>query len=223
MRRDAAIYESPPPRKKGQRGRPRKKGKRLPSPEKLAKRTKSKRRWKKAKVNIRGKVEQRLLLVCRVLWYTVCPDRQVLLVIVRDPQGVQPDDFFFTTDLDADGAEVASCYAGRWSIEVTFRDAKQHLGGQHPQTWKAEGPHRAAALAMWIYAAVWTWYIVTQGSKQTWPSLPWYTQKSTPSFADALAALRCVLWRRLIFSNCARRPVTPKTVDTLIHALARAA
>lgn len=221
MRRDAAIYQPPPPRKKGQRGRPRKKGKRLPSPEKIAKRTK--RGWIRAKVNIRGRVAERLLLVRPVLWYTVCPDRQVLLVIVRDPQGHQHDDFFFTTNLNAIGAEVAACYAGRWSIEVTFRDVKQSLGGQHPQTWKHQGPERAASLAMWLYSTVWTWYIITQGTKQTWTSLPWYTKKSTPSFADALAALRGVLWRHLIFSNCARRPLTRKIADTLIDALARAA
>lgn len=221
MRRDAAIYDSAPPRKKGQRGRPRKKGKRLPSPEKLAERTK--KGWRRATVNIRGTVAQRLLLVRPVLWYTVCSDRLVLLVVVRDPQGNQPDDFFFTTNLDVAGEAVAACYAGRWSIEVTFRDVKQSLGGQHPQTWKRKGPERAAALAMWLYAAVWTWYIITQGTKQTWPSLPWYTHKCTPSFVDALAALRAPLWRNLLFSTCARRPLTPKIVDTLIHALARAA
>lgn len=221
MRRDAALYEPAPPRRKGQRGRPRKKGKRLPTPEKLAGR--AKRGWVRSKVNIRGIVEERLLLVRRVLWYKVCPDRQVLLVIVRDPRGNQPDDFFFTTDLNAAGADVASCYAGRWSIEVAFRDVKQSLGGQHPQTWKGKGPERAASLAMWLYAAVWTWYITTQGSKRTWPSLPWYTKKSTPSFVDALAALRRVLWLPVIFSNCARRPLTQKMADALIDALARAA
>lgn len=31
---------------------------------------------------------------------------------------------------------VASGYAGRWSIEVTNRDAKQALGGEDPQSWK---------------------------------------------------------------------------------------
>ena len=221
MRRDAAIYQAPPPRKRGQRGRPRTKGKRLLPPEKLAKRTK--RGWIRATVNFRGNVEERLLLVLPVLWYRVCPDRQVLLVIVRHPKGHQPDDFFFTTDLDAHGDAVAACYAGRWSIEVTFRDVKQSLGGQHPQSWRSHGPERAASLSLWLYAAVWTWYIVTQGAKQTWPSLPWYTKKSTPSFVDALAALRRVLWRKMVFSISARRPLTRKIADTLIDALARAA
>jgi hypothetical protein len=97
MRRDAAVYLPPPPRKGGQRGRPRKRGRRLPSPEQLARRTI--RRWVAATIDVRGKTVQRLLFCRPVLWYHVCPTRMVLLVIVRDPTGTQPDDFFFTTDL----------------------------------------------------------------------------------------------------------------------------
>ena len=38
-------------------------------------------------------------------------------------------------------------YAGRWSLEDTFRNMKQYLGGQEPQTWRAEGPERAAGFS----------------------------------------------------------------------------
>ena len=31
-----------------------------------------------------------------MLWYRVWPKAQVLMVIARDPAGVEPDDFFFT-------------------------------------------------------------------------------------------------------------------------------
>ncbi len=221
MRRDAALYAAPSPRKKGQRGRPAKKGRRLPSPEKLARQTR--KGWTLTQVNERGRNVKRLLLARPVLWYQVCPDRLVLLVIVRDPSGRQPDDFFFTTDLEASPDAVASQYAGRWSIEDTFRNVKQFLGGEDPQTWKGHGPERAASLAMWLYAVVWHCYIATKGSRASWPSLPWYTRKSTASFADALAALRRALWRKHIFAKSASGPLTPKIVETLIEVLARAA
>jgi len=70
----------------------------------------------------------------------------VLLVIVRDVARTERDDFFFTTDLDADPADVVTEYHSRWAIEDTFRAVKQHLGGQQPQSWKGTGPERAAAL-----------------------------------------------------------------------------
>jgi hypothetical protein len=40
---------------------------------------------------------------------------------------------------------------------------------------------------------VWLWYITVHGSRPTWVSTPWYARKQTPSFADALAALRAAL------------------------------
>jgi hypothetical protein len=222
MRRDAALYDLPKPRRKGQRGRPAKKGKRLPTPTEIARRARSKE-WKRVKVDVRGSIEWRLVLCLNVLWYKVCREQQVLLVIVRDPEGKQPDDFFFTTDLGASGARVAGDYAGRWSIEDTFRNVKQYLGGEHPQAWKGQGPERAAMLSLWLYAATWEWYITTQGTKMTWPCLAWYASKRTASFADALAALRRVLWRERLFGRSGLRALTPKSANTLIDVLARAA
>ena len=134
IRRDAALYAPPPTRRTRRPGRPRKRGRRLPCPERLARR---RRGWRRAAIDERGKTVKRLLLSLPVLWYAVCPDRPVLLVIVRDPTGKQRDDFFFTTDLEMSGAAVAAHYAGRWSIEDTFRNVKQVLRGEDPQTWKA--------------------------------------------------------------------------------------
>ena len=221
MRRDAALYELPPRRRKPKRGRPAKKGKRLPTPQELARR--SRKGWTRVQVDQRGHKVERLVLSRKVLWYQVCPDACVLLVIVRDPAGKQPDDFFFTTDLESAPAAVAGQCAGRWSIEDTFRNVKQLLGGEDPQTWKRRGPERAASLSLWLYAATWSWYLATQGTKPTWPSLPWYTSKKTPSFADALAALRRALWRERFFATSAPRPLAPKMVLAVIEVLARAA
>lgn len=221
MRRDAALFELPPPRRPHQRGRPRKRGARLPAPAALAHSALLK--FQSATIEIRGRTEERLLASKLVLWYAVCPNRPVLLVVVRDPAGKQPDDFFFTTDLGATAVDVASHYAGRWSIEDTFRNVKQSLGGEEPQSWAAKGPERTAALSFWIYSAVWLWYLRTHGTRTTWTALPWYPLKRTPSFADALAALRRALWRQRVFPTSEERALATKVVDTLIDVLARAA
>jgi len=220
MRWDAALYDKPAPRKKRLRGRPRKKGDRLPAPKNLAL---QKRGWVHQTVNVRGKKVVRLLLCRKVLWYEVCREQQVLVVLVRDPTGKQRDDCFFTTDANASGESVVSHYAGRWSIEDTFRDVKQLLSGHTTQTWKGQGPFRAAALSFWIYSAVWAWYLATQGTNPSWPRWPWYRAKRTPSFAEALAALRADLWRQRLFPTSNPTPLTPKTVAPVIEILARAA
>ncbi len=196
MRRDAALYEPAPPRT-GKGGRPRTKGDRLPTPAELAAQARPKN-WQDVEVDMRGHRVQRLVMVRDVLWYKVNKRDLLRLVIVRDPDRTEPDDFFVTTDRTATGAEVASRYAGRWSIEVCFRDVKQDLGAQDPQTWKRQGPERAACLSLWLHALIWCWYLDTHPAGHTWIPRPWYQSKATPSFLDALAALRRVLWSQRI-------------------------
>jgi DDE superfamily endonuclease len=221
MRRDAALYQPAPPRT-GRRGRPRTKGDRLPTPPQLADQAR-RRAWRRIIINMRGRPVERLVLTHDVLWHVVNKSDLVRLVIVRDPTGIDPDEYFVTTDLTATGADTASRYAGRWSIEITFRDTKQHLGGQDPQSWKRQGPQRAAALSLWLHGAVWSWYLDTHPDGNTWPTRPWYHHKTTPSFLDALAALRRTLWSQRITATTFPTTDNPKFTATLLDTLAYAA
>jgi len=221
MRRDAALYEAAPPRT-GKPGRPRKKGKRLDAPEEMARRL-NVDEFSAVRVDFRGKERDLLVWSRLVLWYATDPNHLVALVIVRDPQGVMHDDFFFSTDLEASPGDVASLYAGRWSIECVNREVKQCLHAEDPQSWKGQGPVRAASLSLWLYAAIWTWYIPTFGTTVTWIARPWYQKKVAPSFLDAPAALRRCLWSERISSMSSVGPINAKILDGLLDTLARAA
>lgn len=221
MRRDAALYEPAPPRT-GRRGRPRTKGDRLPTPAALSA-TLPDRSWTEVDVQVRGATATRLVHTRDVLWYRVNKTDLVRLVIVRDPDGTEPDDYFFTTDLDAGAADVASRYADRWATEITFRDVKQHLGGQDPQSWRRQGPARAAALSLWLHATTWAWYLDTHPTGRTWTPRPWYPAKATPSFLDALAALRRELWSQRISTMSRTGPDNTKITEALLDTLAYAA
>jgi len=220
IRRDAALYEQAPP-PTGRRGRPRTKGARLPAPPELAAAAR-KRDWQRVRIDLRGKNVERLVYARDVLWYAVNKADLVRLVIVRHPEGAEPDDFFVTTDLAATGAETASRYAGRWSIEVCFRDVKQDLGGENPQSWKRKGPERAACLSLWLHSVIWCWYLDAHPAAGTWPARPWYRHKVTPSFLDALAALRRQMWSQRITalssSDRDNREITDVMLDTLAYA-----
>jgi hypothetical protein len=100
---------------------------------------------------------------------------------------------------------------------------KQHLGGEDPQCWKRQGPERAACLALWLHAAIWLWYLQVWGTKRSWTPTPWYPAKTHASFADALAALRAVLWRQRITRVCSSGPLPDDIRDQLIDVLAQAA
>jgi DDE superfamily endonuclease len=221
IRRDAALYQAAPPRT-GKRGRPRTKGGRLPTPAQLAEQARD-TDWQATEADLRGRTVPRLVLVRDVLWYAVSKRDLLRLVIVRDPDGVEPDDFFITTDRTATGAEAATRYAGRWSIEVCFRDAKQDIGAEDPQTWKRQGPERAASLSLWLHALIWCWYLDIHPTGGTWITRPWYRHKSTPSFLDALAALRRVLWSQRITALSTPAADNTKITDALLDALAYAA
>ena len=174
-------------------------------------------------IDQRGTTITRLVYVRDVLWYKVNKTSLVRLVVVRDPAGVEADDFFFTTDLTATGAQTATRYAGRWPIEVCFRDVKQDLGGQDPQSWKRRGPERAACLSLWLHAVIWCWYLDTHPTGRTWIPRPWYRHKRTPSFLDALAALRRLLWAQRITTMSASRPDNDEITEALLDTLAYAA
>ena len=76
---------------------------------------------------------------------------------------------------------------------------------------------------LWIHAAVWLWYIPTGGTRRSWKPTPWYPHKTTPSFADALAALRRQLWQQRITAVCSPASLPAKIIRPLIDTLARAA
>jgi hypothetical protein len=219
IRRDASIYQLLPQKKTKRRGRPRKRGKRLPSPEQMAKTV---RNWQLVETLERGKVRKRLVYVRKVIWYKV-KDAPVLLVISRDPAGKEKDDFLFTTDLKIGPAEVIGGFAGRWSIEDTFKNTKQFLGSQQPQTYKGKGPERAAALSLWLYSVVWLWYLQQRKTQKFLVRLPWYSSKTHPSFRDALSGLRRVLWKERIKFMFEKPFVHNKIFEFLIQALASAA
>jgi DDE superfamily endonuclease len=220
MRRDAALYEPPPP-PTGRRGRPRIKGARLPTPPELADQAR-RRDWKRVTIDLRGRPVERLVMTRDVLWYRVNNHHLVRLVIVRDPDH-NTDDFYVTTDLATTSTDIAARYPGRWSIEITFRDTKQDLGGQDPQCWKRQGPERAAALSLWLHGAVWCWYLDNHPDGHTWPTRPWYRHKTTPSFLDALAALRRLLWTQQITTTSFPTADNPKFTATLLDTIAYAA
>jgi hypothetical protein len=110
---------------------------------------------------------------------------------------------------------------------VCFRDVKQDLGGEDPQSWKRKGPERAACLSLWLHGL--TWVLVPRRPPDR-PNLDPPTldpptlvhPKATPSFLDALAALRRVLWSQQItaLSNSADddNKITEALLDTLAYA-----
>jgi hypothetical protein len=153
LRLDARLFDPPPPRTPRTIGRPRLVGERLPT---LARRLADRRtRWRRLVVAGWYGGEDRLVETCSgtALWHhpglPVVPLRWGL---VRDPLGEFRPQAFLCTDLDAEPAEILSWFVRRWATEVTFAEARRHLGvgWKHcfrpaPVVGPGHRPHHAGA------------------------------------------------------------------------------
>lgn len=189
QRLDAALWARPGRRRPGQKGRPRRRGQRLPSLPAMAT---TRKRWDSLSLTLYGRRVRPLVFSLTALWYGALRDQPVRIVMVRDPSGRRRDQAFFCTDLSVGAAFILEAYARRWCLEVTFHDAKQYLGFEEAQTQTKQAVQRTAPLAAIVYDLVLLWYAaqVREGRARGWLVRPWYRGKTAPSFLDMLFALR---------------------------------
>ena len=215
LRPDAAPWARPGRRRPGQRGRPRKRGHRLPTPKAMAA---VRRRWDPLPLTLYGRQVSPRVFGCTALWYGALRDQPVRIVVVRDPSRRRRDEAFFCTDLAVDNAFILEGYARRWTIEVAFYNQKQLLGFEDPQNQVPEAVVRTAPLAGIVYDLILLWYAarVQQGRAAGWPVRPWYRSKATPSFLDMLSAVRQESWQ-LAFSDPPRPSPLTQNPPPLDH------
>jgi hypothetical protein len=208
LRMDAALWTLPPPRKAGQKGRPRRKGRRLPSPQTVATQC---RKWRAVPMTLYGRSVCPQLFTYTALWYSALRDQSLRVVVVRDPSGKRRDEAFFSTDVTVSPTFLLEGFARRWTIEVTFHDAKQFLGFTHPQSQTPQAVRRTAPLAFVVYDLILLWYAAEPERAEVpgWLWRPWYRHKHTPSFLDMLTTLRLAGWRRW-FSQPSPLPQSPQ-------------
>jgi hypothetical protein len=212
LRLAAALWARPGRRRPGQKGRPRRRGHRLPTLKAMAA---TRRRWDRLPITIYGRRVSPLVFGLTALWYGALRDQPVRVVVVRDPSGRRRDEAFFCTDPSVGPAFILEGYARRWTLAVSFHDQKQFLGFEDPQNQTERAVARTAPLAGLAYDLVLLWAAqrAVQGLAPGWPVRPWYRSKTTPSFLDLLTALRQDS-RPLLFSEA---PGTPRRLKKPVH------
>jgi hypothetical protein len=226
IRSDAALYEPPTPPRKKRPGQPRKKGKRLTTPKTIAKRRRQ--GWRTITVRKGGRLVKRQVLSIICLWYHVCKDRPIKLLIVRDPATREADDFLFCTDPTVSNVHLVERFYARWSIEEAIKDGKQLGGFEQTQGWCPRTVQRQAPMALIVQTLVKVWYL-TAGIKAKWAQPKgsqiwgWIGQKNHPSYLDMLATLRRVLWNDRINVNSIPRSRVRSILEALRFTLCAAA
>jgi hypothetical protein len=172
------------------RGRPRKKGDRLPTPAAMFQDPHLS--WSEIKVFCYGKEIRLLVHQFTAVWYHSVGQEAISVVLCRDPERKHPDTVFFDTDVTASAKDIVERYAARWSIEVTNRETKQLLGAADPQCRKETSVIRAPMFAYWAYSFVVLWFVreFSAAKNLVADPAPWYTRKRNFTFSDMLAAAR---------------------------------
>ena len=199
MRPDAVLTDLPPMRQPGQGGRPRKRGQVLRKPQALARDGRTP--WQSCTAELYGHTEVVHYKECLAQWYRACGTQLLKVIVVRIDHGALALRVFFSTDPTLSVPTILEGYAGRWAIEVCFRDLKQLLGFADSSARKKEAVERTAPFVGLTYSALVLWF--AQGAwLSSWavpPLRPWYPHKRGHSFADVLrAAQRAFVQQRVL-------------------------
>jgi hypothetical protein len=195
LRLDAALYESAPPRKPGQIGRPRLKGERLPNLSVVSEDRAT--GWTSITVaDWYGREKRPVEMVsATAVWHsTGLPAVPLRWVLIRDPREEFETQALLCTDLDADPERIISWFARRWQMETTFQEVRQRLGFETQRQWSELAIRRTAPALLGLFSLV-TLFAHRHMAKgaHSVRQTAWYS-KLHPTFSDALAQVRRQLW-----------------------------
>jgi len=194
LRRDAALYDPAPPREQGQKGAPRKKGERQPT---LAQRLSAPSTvWERHTLRWYGGTTREVELASgTAIWYhagkPVVPLRWVL---IRDALGQFAPQALLSTDQEVAAQQIVEWFVLRWQVEVTFAEARAHLGVETQRQWSDLAIVRTTPALLGLFSLITVFaHQLLQGQVLTVRQAAWY-QKALPTFSDTLAFVRQQLW-----------------------------
>ena len=183
LRRDAVLYDLPPERKNGQRGRPRIYGQNRIN---LSKRAAHRQGWESITFKCRGVEVTRqyksFLATSRLVGGVI------RVVIVRFEDGGWAA--YFCTDQQIEVRDILETVAARWAIEEHFHDVKEIWGAGQQQVRNVWSNVACWNLNQWMYTLVElsSWDVakpkLTDRSKR-----PWDNPDRRPSHADRRRAI----------------------------------
>ena len=228
LRLDAALYEPAPPRRPGAIGRPRTKGARLPNlSEVLADQATPWRRVTAAGWYGEGDRIVEIHSGTAVWRHSGMPAVPIRWVLLRDPRRRFDPQALLCTDAAQEPLQVVRWFVQKWQLEVTFREARDHLGVETQRQWsdKAIARTTPGLLGLFSVVTLLAARLAPRARLQVSTSA-WYHKKH-PTFADTLAAVRRQIWTEqgLATSRHSAQPtkLSPALREGIAYALCHAA
>lgn len=201
LRLDAALYDPAPPRAPRQNGRPRKKGARRPTLRQMLQEALTP--WTSLTVSNWYGGGAREVEVCTdtAVWYhTGLPPVAIRWVLIRDPHEEFEAQALVTTHLDHGPGQILEWFVRRWTMEVTFEEARAHLGLETQRQWNDLAIGRTTPALYGLYSLIALMaHALREAETPVVRTAAWYA-KARPTFSDALAVVRRELWNACHFS-----------------------
>ena len=228
LRLDAALYEPIPERQPGQMGRPRLKGKRLPTLASLIKASDT--HWQRVRLTRWYSETQREVEIVSqtAIWYHAgLPPLPIRWVLIRDPQGKFSSQALLCTDVQQSAVQILEYFVGRWQLEVTFQETRAHLGVETQRQWTDRAIARTTPALLGLFSLVTLMAHERWQHQELWVRRAAWYDKTLPTFVDALAEVRRALWKVPTFQRSAPERemvlVPVDFIDRLADALCYAA
>jgi hypothetical protein len=184
LRLDAALYDPPPHRAPGTKGRPRLKGKRRPTLEAVL--VDDRTHWTPVHVEQwygEGPRDVEVATDTAVWYHAGKPPVAIRWVLIRDPQKRFKPQALLSTNLEQMPEQMLPWFVRRWTMEVTFAEARAHLGMETPRQWSERAIARTTPALLSLYAIVTlTAHLLMEKGMTSVRSTAWY-QKTRPTFS----------------------------------------
>jgi hypothetical protein len=218
LRLDATLYETAPERAAGQMGRPRKKGKRLPTLKSLSENPNT--IWEKAVVNWYGVEKEIELNSGRCVWFHVGKQAvPVRWVIVRDPEEKFETQAILCTNQACDAKQIVEWFIRRWQVEVTFEESRRHLGIETNRQWSDKAIQRTTPCLFGLFSLITIMANeLKQAGKLPIRSAAWY-EKEVATFSDAIGCVRQQIWEERSFQTSEKKYEVIKIPRSFLETL----
>jgi hypothetical protein len=195
LRWNAALYHPPAPQPAGKSGPKPLKGARQRSLKVWAARGDTP--WEEGEVAWYGGGRKTMKFFSRTALWQTEGEAPVAIryVITRDPEGKLRDEVFATTKLDATPEQIIEWFVMRWPVEVTFEEARAHLGMETQRQWSNLAIARTTPCLLGLFSLVvlLTLRLHPDGRVPVLTAA-WY-EKAEATFSDCLFLARKHLWR----------------------------
>jgi hypothetical protein len=148
-------------------------------------------------------------------------------VLLRDPQHRFDPQALLCTDPACDPLQIVGWYVQRWQVEVTFREARDHLGVETQRQWSDRAIARTTPCLLALFSIVTLLAARLDRRARSAVHLDAWYRKPRPTFADTLAAVRRQFWREqgllMSWRQAEARKPRPALRHGIIYALCHAA